>query len=189
MVEILKALEQTVFCAGDLHGACFHTLGPVFAIFHGSFLQVFQTALGFKRLDAAKMENTYKQAGFSLPLVLTECKQQVYNAFVNQLSDKFLLSIQDIAASNPILPANWLAISFLVWFDNKLATSTDEVFVWDSTLSSWHGNIACFVNQFTMVTPLQWSTSTISLLLFGIQWGSQSTPRLGFKQWNKATTR
>ena len=125
--EILKSLQQVVFLPGDLHGACFHTLGPLYTIFHGGFLQIFQTALGWKRLDANKVENTYEQAAFLALLVLTECERQLYDAFVSQLPDNVVNSWGALFA-NPSLLASTLANCFLQWFDNKLTSSTDEVF-------------------------------------------------------------
>ena len=123
---VLRALGQVVFLPGDLHGGCFHTLGPVYSLFYGGFLQPIQVALGFKRIDASKVENTYIQASILALKVLTECERQAYDAFVNQMSEATMLSLaaMDDAAS----VSDELARQFQTWFDCKLATSTDEVF-------------------------------------------------------------
>ena len=54
------AMEQVFMVPGDLHAACFHTIGPVFKLFYGGFLQAFQTVLGWKKINAKKVECTYR---------------------------------------------------------------------------------------------------------------------------------
>ena len=39
--EYLKALSRTILVPGDLHAALFHTLGPIYTLDYGGFLQVF----------------------------------------------------------------------------------------------------------------------------------------------------
>lgn len=53
--EILKALSRCLLLPGDLHLSLFHTLGPIYSVFYGGFLQPIQVALGFKRIDYKKV--------------------------------------------------------------------------------------------------------------------------------------
>mmetsp|Transcript_25210 Transcript_25210/g.41872 ORF Transcript_25210/g.41872 Transcript_25210/m.41872 type:complete len:214 (+) Transcript_25210:796-1437(+) len=46
-----RALDQVLLGVGDLHAALFHTLGSVYRLFYGGFLQPIQLALGFKRIE------------------------------------------------------------------------------------------------------------------------------------------
>jgi hypothetical protein len=57
---------------GDLHGGCFHTLGPVYALFYGGLIQPIQIALGVKRIDNNKVEKTYEQARILVVRILKE---------------------------------------------------------------------------------------------------------------------
>ena len=47
-----RALSQSVFVTGDLHGGRFHTLKPAYNLFYGVFIQPIQVGLGWKRIDA-----------------------------------------------------------------------------------------------------------------------------------------
>jgi hypothetical protein len=57
-----KALSQSVFVTGDHHRGRFHTLKPAYKLFYGGFIQPIKVGLGWKRIDAGKVENTYMQA-------------------------------------------------------------------------------------------------------------------------------
>ena len=55
-----KALQQVVLGVGDLHGGSFSILNSIYTLFYGGVLQVFQTALCWKRIkgkDVTKRTN------------------------------------------------------------------------------------------------------------------------------------
>ena len=39
--EVIKALERCILVPGDLHASLFHTLGPIYTVFNGAFIQPF----------------------------------------------------------------------------------------------------------------------------------------------------
>ena len=54
---ISAALDRVIVGNGDLHAGGFSCLGCIFTLYYGGFLQVFQYAFGWKRvngLDIAK---------------------------------------------------------------------------------------------------------------------------------------
>ena len=54
---------------GDLHGGGFAILNTIFTLFYGGFLQVFQTAMGWKRVKGSGIAKTYQQAGAIVDIV------------------------------------------------------------------------------------------------------------------------
>ncbi len=56
---LLTAFQKVYMLPGDLHGGRFHTLGPVYSLFYGGFLQPIQLALGYKRISNKKVEKTF----------------------------------------------------------------------------------------------------------------------------------
>ena len=61
---ISNTLNQAVLGVGDLHGGGLAILNTVYTLFYGGFLQVFQTAMGWKRIRGSDVAKTYQQATF-----------------------------------------------------------------------------------------------------------------------------
>ena len=120
-----RALSQSVFVTGDLHGGRFHTLKPAYNLFYGVFIQPIQVGLGWKRIDAGKVENAYMQASLLALKLLTECERQAYDAFVHSVCRATMLVLSTTLA--PELSMK-LAVMFLTWMEDCLANSRDEVF-------------------------------------------------------------
>ena len=121
-----KAMEQVFMIPGDLHAGCFHTIGPVYKLFYGGFLQVFQTVLGWKKINARKVECTYQQCAFLLSIVLGECERQLYDMFAFTFSE--LQKAQFRSFANTEDAAQYFGTEFVKWIDNKIETTSDGVF-------------------------------------------------------------
>ena len=67
---------------GDLHRGGFAILNTIFTLFYGDFLQVFQTAIGWKRIKDSDIKKTYQQAGALVNIVCTEVMRVLYHVYV-----------------------------------------------------------------------------------------------------------
>jgi hypothetical protein len=124
---LLTALENVYMLPGDLHGGRFHTLGPVYSLFYGGFLQPIQIALGYKRINNKKVEKTFQQASVFVLRVLYEAERAMYDAFLFELERDKLPAILEHVTDAAVL-ASFLADEIAVWIEKKLSTSTDEMF-------------------------------------------------------------
>ena len=124
---VMRAVDRVIMMPGDLHGGGFHTLGPVYTVFYGGFIQVFQIALGYKRIDASKVEKSYEQSSLLLLRVLRECERHMYDAYICQVEKDHLALVRRLVAE-PAKLAEWLAIGLVQWIDDKLKSSKDDLF-------------------------------------------------------------
>jgi hypothetical protein len=100
----------------------------VYALFYGGLIQPIQIALGVKRIDNNKVEKTYEQARILVVRILKEGERQAYDAC---LCDVEKLSMDEIS---PLVPSpnrlvNWIANKFIDWLDDKIATTTNRMFL------------------------------------------------------------
>ena len=83
--EIRKAFVHVLLAAGDLHASLFHTLGPVYTVYIGGFLQPLQLALGCKQIEYNKIEKCYEQVLLLVLLVLGRIESWLMEEMVHQM--------------------------------------------------------------------------------------------------------
>jgi len=124
---LLTALQKVYMLPGDLHGGRFHTLGPVYSLFYGGFLQPIQLALGYKRISNKKVEKTFEQASILVLRVRQETERAMYDAFLFEMERDSWDGMTGLIADVHEL-ATYLADRLEKWIDQKLTSSTDEMF-------------------------------------------------------------
>jgi hypothetical protein len=123
----LTALDKVYMLPSNPHGGRFHTLGPVYSLFYGGFLQPIQITLGYKWINNKKVEKTFQQASVFVLQILHQAEQAMYDAFLFELEwDKLPEILENI--DDPEVLATFLADKVAIWMKMKLATSTDEMF-------------------------------------------------------------
>ena len=125
--EVLKALERCVLVPGDLHASLFHTLGPVYTLFYGSFIQPIQTALGFKHIDWQKVEKAYRQSSILVIMILTRVEVRLIEAFVREIPVETIVEKAGMDDNGNAL-ATHLAVEFEAWIVMKIDVTTDDWF-------------------------------------------------------------
>ena len=118
------ALKQVVLGVGDLHGGGFAILNTIYTVFYGGYLQVFQTAMGWKRIKGGDVAKTYQQAGSLVDTVYTEVMRGLHYMHASYYYDAHR---NEITEMDPQKLAVNLVLSFDKFLDTKLDTSTDEV--------------------------------------------------------------
>ena len=121
VLKFQKALSRVVTIPGDLH-VKFHTLGPIFRIFYGGFLQVFQTALGWKRLKL-KVSECYQLAYKLFNLVFGEVERMLLDCFEVNEGQK-LMACAAVQSVDHF--AIYYAKHFDTWFVEQRTKSEDE---------------------------------------------------------------
>jgi hypothetical protein len=125
--EVLKALRQCILLPGDLHASLFHTLGPVYTVFYGGFIQPIQIALGYKHVDWQKVERAYRQSSILVVAILTRVESRLIETFVHELPlERFAAYLLDDDDDNAL--AGYLALEFESWLSKKVAGTTDDWF-------------------------------------------------------------
>ena len=120
------ALKQVVLGVGDLHGGGFAILNTIYTVFYGGYLQAFQTAMGWKRINGGDVAKTYQQAGSLVEIVYTEVMR---NLHYMHASIYYKAHSTTIATMDPTKLALKLVLSFNEFLDKKIETSTDEVLI------------------------------------------------------------
>ena len=79
MISVMsEAIKQVVLGVGGLYGGGFAILNSTYTLFYGGFLQVFQTALCWKRIQGKYITKTYQQAGALVTIVYTCVMRGLY---------------------------------------------------------------------------------------------------------------
>jgi hypothetical protein len=108
----------------DLHASLFHTLGPVYTVFYGGFIQPIQIELVYKHVDWQKVEQAYRQSSILIVAILTHVESRLIETFVHELPlarfAAYLLDDDD----NTL--AGYLALEFESWLSKKVANTTDD---------------------------------------------------------------
>ena len=109
---------------GDLHGGGFAILNTIYTLFYGGFLQVFQTAIGWKRIKGSDIVKTCQEAKSLVEIVYTEVMRGLHymhaTLFVSTRNNR-------IVGMNPSKLAVEMVVDFDLFLDNKIRTSSDQV--------------------------------------------------------------
>ena len=125
--EVIKALERCILVPGDLHASLFHTLGPIYTVFYGAFIQPFQIALGWKHIDWQKVERTYQQSSILALSILVRVEVRLMESFVNSLDETEVTGLCTRHDDGAFLIA-FLVTGFEKWIVSKLENTTDKWF-------------------------------------------------------------
>jgi len=117
VLDFEKALSRVVSIPGDLH-VKFHTLGPIFRVYYGEFLQVFQTALGWKRLKL-KVSECFQLAHKLFVLVMGEVERLLLDCFAMLVAASSMKTDEQFAI--------FFAKHFELWFATQRTKSDDEL--------------------------------------------------------------
>ena len=157
--EILKAAEQAVLCPGNLHLPLFHTLSPIYKIFHGAFM----VALGMKRIDWQHVEKCFEQSSLLVLLLLGRVDPVL-------LARRLIVTLRLLMA--PMLHIEWLLNSTIGW-TTRLLDGTTLGSASSVTSRKWLDITACSSRAYAMVVLYRSSTfcssSAWSLQLLGNQ--------------------
>jgi hypothetical protein len=113
---------------GDLHGGGIHFLSVSYLLFYGGFLQPLQYALGWKRIRGTDVTKTYQQCAALALLVLGELERGLYGRFIHDLFLTKGSELFDIYREDSNACSTYVGKAFLEWMDERIATTTDEVF-------------------------------------------------------------
>jgi hypothetical protein len=126
MMEVfLAALSRVIKISGDLH-FCFSFLGTVYIPFYQGFLQPIQALLGWKKIDATYIAQTYQTGSDFVFLVSGVCEKLLYDLFLYEMMPEEQAYASTLVADHPNAAAMFMALKFPK-FLNKLRTGTDEV--------------------------------------------------------------
>ena len=127
-VVLSKALERVVIGNGDLHAGGFSCLGTIFSAYYGGFLQVFQYALGWKRINGLDIAKSFQYGEHLVEVVSNEVDRNLHYLHISEISkdDNVKLLLNELA-DKPVELSEYLVKSYVLFLKNKLATSTDEV--------------------------------------------------------------
>ncbi|KAI2493282.1 hypothetical protein MHU86_21241 [Fragilaria crotonensis] len=125
--EVIKALERCILVPGDLHASLFHTLGPIYTVFYGAFIQPFQVALGWKHIDWQKVERTYQQSSILALSILVRVEVRLMESFVHSLNETEVTGYVTQRDDGASLIA-FLVTGFEKWIVSKLENTTDKWF-------------------------------------------------------------
>ena len=123
-----RALKQVVLGVGDLHGDGFAVLNKIYALLYGGFLQVFQTAMGWKIIKGSVIVKTYQQATSLVEIFYTEVMRGLHcmhaASFVGSCN-------KPIVGIDPSRLSVELVVNFDLFLDNKIRTTSDQVLCYD----------------------------------------------------------
>ena len=126
--EVIKALERCILVPGDLHASLFHTLGPIYTVFYGAFIQPLQVALGWKHIDWQKVERTYQQSSVLVLSILVRVEVRLMESFVNSFDETEVTGYCTQHDDGAAL-IGFLVTGFEKWIVSKLETTTDKWFL------------------------------------------------------------
>ena len=127
-IVLSRALKQIVLGVGDLHGGGFAILNTIYTLFYGGFLQVFQTAMGWKRIKGSGIVKTYQKATSLVEIVYTEVMRSLHYmhaaSFVGSYNKLIVGMDPSRLAAEPV-------VDFDLFLDNKIRTTSDQVLCYD----------------------------------------------------------
>ena len=122
MISVMsEAIKQVVLGVGGLYGGGFAILNSTYTLFYGGFLQVFQTALCWKRIQGKYITKTYQQAGALVKIVYTRVRWGLHYTHAEWYSNTYIVSM------DPGTPEVHLVQSFDTFVTDKLKTTKDEL--------------------------------------------------------------
>ena len=117
------ALERVVIGNGDLHAGGFSCLGTIFTAYYGGFLQVFQYAMGWKRINGLDIAKSFQYGEHLVQVVSNEVERNLHYLHVNEISkDITVKALLDDLSDKPVELAEYLAKSYVLFIKNKLST-------------------------------------------------------------------
>ena len=100
-----------------LHGDGFSMLNTIFTLFYGGFLQVFQTAMGWKQIKGSDIAKIYQQQKSLVNIVYIEVLRVLHYMHVASFissSDNTIITIE------PARLGIEMVLSFYLFLDNKI---------------------------------------------------------------------
>ena len=125
---ISAALERVIIGNGDLHAGCFSCLGCIFTVYYGRFLQVFQYAFGWKRINGLDIAKSFQYGGHVIDIVHNEVSRNLHLLHVHVImEDQGARDVLMTLADSPVHLSEYLVKSYIKFLKNTMASTSDEV--------------------------------------------------------------
>ena len=108
---------------GEFHGGGFTRFNSIYTLFYGGFLQVFQTALGWKIIQGKDATKTYQQVGSLVNMVYTVVMRDL--SYMH--AEWYIHKHSKAEISYPATVALKLVYLFDKYMPLKLKSSKDEL--------------------------------------------------------------
>ena len=84
-VVLARAQERVVIGNGDLHAGGFSCLGTIFTAYYGGFLQVFQYAMGWKRINGLDIAKSFQYGEHLVQVVSNEVDRNLHYMHITEI--------------------------------------------------------------------------------------------------------
>jgi hypothetical protein len=125
MEVFLTAISRVIKLSGDLH-LCFHFLGTVYLPYYPGFLQLIQSLLGWKKMDASDIAQTFQTGSDFVFLVSGVCEKLIFDLYMHEKTSVKQKQDEALAADNPEALAMLMALE-MSEFLGQLRSGGDQV--------------------------------------------------------------
>ena len=84
-VVLATALERVIIGNGHLHAGGFSCLGTIFTAYYGGFLQVFQYAMGWKRINGLDIEKYFQYGEHLVQVVSNDVDRNLHYLHITEI--------------------------------------------------------------------------------------------------------